>query len=362
MKNPTLLAFLVAIIGIMILPVAQSVRLLLIILIFAGFIYWKRGYILVALGSRALSAKQPDAEKAWRLYLKAWKAGLPANYTIMLGNLFVQRGDKEIALQIYDSVLEKERGKRQPDGEIIISARIARTMALWVLDRRNEAIDELQTVYDEGRRDKTLLINLGTYLLADDRLDAASALLDECEQLIDQSPGLTDNKGLYLLKTGALVEAHQLYEELLSRDDIRFPEAYVHAAKVMIALGKMRKARTYLQQSLEREFFRTSTVSRDEVEQLLEELEKRPDSKDDVDDDDVDDELVSTLYENDLFDDSLPNTEVDEDDDLEPNIELDAEDYDDNDPEVNIEADEEPSVESALFDDDFDDGDEEHKK
>ena len=96
MKNPTLLAFLVAIIGIMILPVAQSAKVLIIILIFAGFIYWKRGYILVALGSRALSSKTPDEEKAWGLYKKAWRAGLPANYTIMLGNLFVQRGDRDI--------------------------------------------------------------------------------------------------------------------------------------------------------------------------------------------------------------------------------------------------------------------------
>ena len=359
MKNPTLLVFLVAIFGIMLLPLSQGVKILLVVFVLAAVIYWKRGYFLVAMGSRALNAAQPDEEKAWRLYKRAWKAGLPTNYTIMLGNLFVQRGDAATGLEVYESVLEKEKARRQSDGEIIISARISRTMALWVLGRKSEAIGELQELYDEGRRDKTLLINLGTYLLHTDRLEEAGNLLEECADQVAESPGMTDNKGLYLYKTGALLDAKRVYDELLEGEGPKFPEAFVHGALVMIALGKSRKAKFLLQRALEREFFRTSTTSKEEVNHMLEELEEHPEGDDD---EDVEDELASSLYDNDLFDDDSPNTEVDEDDELEPNIELDPEDYKDDDPEVVVDPEEMSELESELFDDEYEDGDEEPRK
>lgn len=358
MKNPTLLALIVAIFGILLLPVTQSVKVLLVLIAVGVVLYIRRGYILVALGSRALNAKPPQEEKAWRYYMGAWKAGLPLHYTIMLGNLFVQRGDASVALEIYDSVIDREQKRRAPDGDIIVSARISRTMALWALSRGDEAIGELKTLFDDGRRDKSLLINLGTYLLASDRLEEAGEFLEECDELISESPGMTDNKGLYLLKTGALLEAREVYETLLSGDGPKFPEAYVHGAQVMLALGKNRKAYALLQQALDKEFFKTASVTREMVKQMLEELQQNPNTT--SEDDDVDAELASSLYESDLFDDGAPNTEVDEDDELEPNIELDPEDYDDDeDPEVVIDPDD-LSEESMIFDDDEDD--EEQKK
>ena len=362
MKNPTLLALIVAIFGILLLPVTQSVKVLLVLLAVAVVLYIRRGYILVALGSRALNAKPPQEERAWRYYMEAWKAGLPSHYTIMLGNLFVQRGDASVALEIYDSVIEREQKRRTAQGDIIVSARISRTMALWALSRGDEAIGDLKQLFDEGRRDKSLLINLGTYLLASDRLEEAGEFFEECEQQISESPGMTDNKGLYLLKTGALLEAKEVYDILFSGESPKFPEAYVHAAQVMLALGKNRKAYALLQQALDKEFFKTATVTREMVEQMLEELHQNPNTA--SEDDDVDAELTSSLYEADLFDDSAPNTEVDEDDELEPNIELDPEDFDDEDDdemEVVVDLDD-ISEESMIFDDDDDDDDEESKK
>jgi len=361
MKNPTLLALIVAIFGILLLPFTQSVKVLLVLIAVAVVLYIRRGYILVALGSRALNAKPPQEDRAWRYYRQAWKAGLPAHYTVMLGNLFVQRGDPSIALEIYDSVIAKEQKKRIPEGDIIVSGRISRTMALWALDRGDEAIEELKTLYEEGRRDKSLLINLGTYLLASERLDEARDFLEECSDLIAESPGMTDNQGLYLLKTGALLEAKEVYDTLLSGEGPRFPEAYVHAGQVMLALGKNRRAYALFEQALEKEFFKTASVTREMVEQMMEELRSNPNTK--AEDDDVDAEITASLYETDLFDDSVPNTEVDEDDEIEPNIELDPEDYDDEeDPEVHVDEDD-ISVESLLFDhDDDDDDDEEPRK
>jgi hypothetical protein len=77
----------------------------------------------------------------------------------------------------------------------------------------------------------------------------------------------------------------------------------------------------------------------------------------------ISDELTLTLYEHDLFDDSFPNTDIDDDDEIEPNIELDPEDYDDEeDPEVVVDPDDISELEAQFFDDEYEDGDDEDKK
>lgn len=360
MKNPTLLALVVAIIGIMILPITQTSKIVLIFVAFGVVLFIKRGYILVALGSRALNNRSGNQEKAWHYYTQAWKAGLPANYTIMLGNLFVQRGDASVALEIYDSVIDREQKKRQPNQETVVSARISRTMALWALGKRSEAIEDLRALYNEGRRDKTLLINYGTYLLDEDLLDEAGDLFENNEEHLSESPGMTDNYGHYLFKTGAFLEAKQEFDKLLSDHSPKFPEAYVHAAQVFIALGKFHGAYALLEQALEKEFFQTATVSKESIGQMMVDLKHNPGFSSE---EEISDELTLTLYEHDLFDDSFPNTDIDDDDEIEPNIELDPEDYDDEeDPEVVVDPDDISELEAQFFDDEYEDGDDEDKK
>ncbi len=355
MKNPTLLVLLAAVVGILLLPVEQSVKFLLIGIAMALAVYVKRGYIYVALGSRILGSQGSGAQKAWEYYRRAWKAGITAQYTVMLGNLFVQRGDPSVALDIYDSVLEKERAKRQPDGEIIVSARISRTMALWTTGEKSLAIEQLQELYQDGRRDMSLLINLSTYLLDADRLEEAKDLLDDIADEIPASPGLSDNQGLYLIKTGDYEAAEELYDTLITREQPKFPEAFVHAALAYRAMGSIRKAHDMLLQASEKDFFNTATVSKVMIQQLMEEIERDPQY---ALSDDESNELAEVLYDQDLFDDSSPNTDVDDDDDIEPNIELDDEDFaDEDDPEVVVNPEEFSPVESELFDDDYEDED-----
>lgn len=361
MKNPTLLVLVAAIIGVMLLPIPQGARLTLIFLAFLVLIYLKRGYIYVAMGSRALNAKEPDEAKAWRFYEKGWKAGLPANYTVMLGNLYVQRGDPNVAMQIYDSVIEREQGRKSGDHATLISARVSRAMALWVLGRKEESVEILMEVRGEGVLDKNLAVNLGSYLLALGRLNEAGMLIDEALEQVPESLGMTDNRGHYLYLTGQLQEADKLYNKLIAESNPKFPEAYVHAAMVSIALGHRASAVRHLKEALARPFYQTSTITREDVEELLGQFGDLPGS----DDDSLDEELVSTLYEDDLFDEGTPNTDIDDDEEVEPNIELDPEDYEDEDeedPEVDVDPEDISEFESELFEDEYDDEEDTPKK
>lgn len=361
MRNQSFLVLLIVVVGIMVMPIAQTAKLALVVLALLVLLYLKRGYFYVALGSRALNAKEPDEEKAWRFYEQGWKAGLPLHYTVMLGNLFVQRGDAAVALKIFDSVLVRATRKRGQNAEIAISATVSRSMALWVLNRREEAIESLMEVRKGGKMDKNLAINLGSYLLEEGRLDEARQLIDEASSQLPENPGMTDNRGHLMLLVGQLSAAHALYERFLAEGTPQFPEAYVHAAQVNIALGKYGRAGKQLHEALTKPFYQTSVVTKETVETMLAQIADLHDSSDDGEG--LDEQLVATLYEEDLFDDDSPNTDVDDDDDLDPNIELDPEDYDDDDdPDIDVEMDDESVLESQLFDDEYDDDEEGSKK
>lgn len=360
MKNPTLLVAAAIILVIVFTPVAQSVKITLILLLLIITLYLKRGYIFVALGSRALNGRNPNEAKAWRYYTMGWKAGLPPSYTIMLGNLFVQRGDPTVALEIFDSVIAKQQ-RRQKDGEIIASAKISRSMALWVLGKRDEAIDSLQELRAQGRMDKNLIVNLVSYLLDENRLAEAKDVIEEAAEHLDETPGMVDNRGHYMFLTGSLLEARKIYDTLISDGTPRFPEAYVHAAQVKIALKNHKTAALLLEKALECPFYKTSTVTKEEVTQLLEEQYGLFDS--DVGGDDlIEDVLERTLYDNDMFDEESPNTDLTEDDDVEPNIELAPEDYiDEDESEIEIDSEDISELESELFDDDYDEEEDDKK-
>jgi hypothetical protein len=229
----------------------------------------------------------------------------------MLGNLFVQRGDAAVALEIYDSVIGKEQRRRQGgDATITGAARVGRSMALWVLGEKKQAIDEL----------------------------------------------VTDNRGHYLYLTGAYGEADVLYAKLLGESSPKFPEAYVHAAQVAVALEDAPRAIKLLREALGRPIYQTSTITKAEVERMLLHLLDPDANEEDLEDR----ELISVLYEDDLFEEHAPNTDIDDEDELDPNIELDPEDYEDgDDPEVEVDFDEDDELESALFADEYEDDEEE---
>ncbi|MDD5077293.1 MAG: hypothetical protein PHS18_09395, partial [Sphaerochaetaceae bacterium] len=74
-KNKTFAIVIAVVLVIAVLPVSQLVRILIAVGLAAVFMFYKRGYLYVAMASKAMNAKQPDSDKAWRLYEKGWKAG-----------------------------------------------------------------------------------------------------------------------------------------------------------------------------------------------------------------------------------------------------------------------------------------------
>lgn len=353
MKYRGLLVVSLLIIGLIVLPVTRTIKIVMIVVALVLLLFLKRGTLYVILASRALDGKgKGGEERAWRLYRKAWKAGLEPKYNLMMANLFSQRGDAAVALEILDSVVKRAERFKKRDPHMLTNAKTSKSMALWILDRRDEAIELLQSIIDGGWIDKNIAVNLGSYLLEEKRLKEAKKLIKESSNLLDESPGMLDNRGYYLYLTRSYHEAQRLYDSLIVDREPNFPEAYYHAALVKIALGKHRTAIILLQRALECPFFKTSTITEGEIQTLLE--EQTPLVGNDVEEDDfIADVLARPLYEEELNDEDEEEYEND-DDDSSPNIELDIEDYlDESDAVDSVEIENFSPLESRLFDEDY---------
>ncbi|MHC1692764.1 MAG: tetratricopeptide repeat protein [Sphaerochaetaceae bacterium] len=360
LKNLTMTAVLAALLIVVMLPIAQMYKLVLILLIIVVLLVFKRGYLYVVLGSRILNNTKKDPQKAWYYYEKAWKAGLSPSYTVMLGNLFIQKGDIHIAASILDSVITRQNHARKPNATILANASTSRSMAYYVMGDIQTAIGILQDIRKLGKGDKNLYINLVSFLLEAGRLPEAWEAIQEAAANMPETPGMLDNRGWYLLLSGDLAGAEKLYNTLIADSKPRFPEAYVHAAQVKTALGKISTARGLYEQALAKPFYQTSGITEKEVRGMLSALDTMVDSQSDT----VelgDDALEEALDDSDLFDDDSPNTEVSQDEDeSDPNTELDDDSEYEEEQDGQDDSDDVTNEDSEVYGDEYDD-EEEHR-
>jgi len=327
----------------------------MVVVAFVLFLYLKRGYFYVVLATKTWDK---DEQRAWRLYHRGWKAGLEPKYKVMLGNLFSQRGNASEAVEVFDSVIKRGKLLKLKEPQLLANAKISKSMALWVLNEREAAISLLQELYGEGWLDKNLAVNLGSYLLEEGRLKEAKVVLKETSNALTESAGMLDNRGYYLYLTKAYHEAQRLYDALIIDEEPNFPEAYYHAALVKIALAKHRTAVVLLRRALACPIHKTSTVSAEQINDLLE--KQRPLVDSDVGEHEfLEDVLERALYEEEVSDEDEETVEAADEGEGSVDIEIDFdEDYhDDSDGVSSVEIENFSPLESRLFDDEYD-GDE----
>lgn len=116
-----------------ILPIPVWSRAVIVVVLAAGFIYWRRSIIFFMLGNRKLvgnekKGKQPEPEKAWQWYRKAWDANIRLDYAAIIASTFIQRGDAQYGKEILESIIAKS-----PGTELADTSKVAMSMAYWRL-------------------------------------------------------------------------------------------------------------------------------------------------------------------------------------------------------------------------------------
>ena len=220
-----------------------------------------------------------------------WHPNLKAR--VLYGYYLLKQGRTEDAERVFEryimplrSVRRKEKvkkkGKYQKQTYIKRNKKelLAKTnyaLLLWKRGRIDEAVDMLEYVF---RRMRTTVIygNLGYLYIVQGNLEKALKFNEKAYEFAPQNNVILDNLGCTLLALGKLQEAKDVYEEMFQNEKPpKFPEAFYDYGQVKEQLGDLKGAKELYQKALTYPFSGLSNVTKEEVEQALQRLEKAGD-------------------------------------------------------------------------------------
>ncbi len=144
-------------------------------------------------------------------------------------------------------------------------------LVLYKEGNLSEAKDVMNEVY-ENYKTTNVYCTLGyLYNILNDPKEAVR-FSEEAMEYNNEHPVLLDNYGQALYLDGQYDKALELYEKLMEKKPA-FPEAYHNYALVLLKKGDRDTAADLLEKAAKCSFNNLSTVSKEEIERLLEELE-----------------------------------------------------------------------------------------
>jgi len=344
MDNLTLLMFIAPIVFFLLLPVSAIIKTILIVLFLFAMLYFKRGYYYIIRGTHLINNYPSEYERGWIFYEKGLKCGVSNGTALAVANLFLQRNDAEIAHKVYNSIIKKKEGKSSKDALILNNAKIGKAEALWIFGEREKAVELLYKLYNKNIPDRNIGTILSGYLLKLDRLEEAQHIIDDAFKNRSETVKMVDNRGYYYYLKGFLKDSETLYDKLLENRAVKSPETLYHASLVAISLGDDDKGKNYLTEALKLPFYKTYDVTKEEIEELLNQANSN-----------LDDNLVFDFYDTDMFEDEAQSVDRDYEE-IELNSLLDPDDYYyDEEEEMEIDEDEYSLFESTLLDEYEDD-------
>ncbi len=246
----------------------------------------------------------------------------------------------------------------------------------------DKAIEILQDLRASGYNDDNLEINLETYLLEKGDLKEAKKLIVQSRKSGAESNGLLDNRGWYYIQMGEWDKAADIFDELIDDRHAKFPEAYVHGAQVCIRKGRIDDAVDRLGWALSKRFTNTCAVTKEYVQSLIAGLENPatrdafaramdenvrevslgrefpgfemamqvPSFNDEICRKGPSSNEIGVSYDGDS--DTVPKTDVLDDDDREPNTDLTDEDFEYGESCDADDSDEDDAPDTSIDDDD----------
>jgi len=217
------------------------------------------------LASRAYTSG--DYDKALRLLEKALKLS-PKNSTmrgayawllLKLGNT----GEAEIQI---DQALANAAREEQKS-----TLNVTKSMVLWKKGELDQAISLLEKVL-ESYKNSNVYATLGFLYLEKGDLDKALSFNLEAYDFNSTNAIILDNLGCTRLLRGEYEEAREIYMQLMKLKP-QFPEAFYNYARVLAHFGELDKAIYMCRTALSLKFWNTSTITREQVENTLMELE-----------------------------------------------------------------------------------------
>lgn len=237
----------------------------IIIVIIAAGVFANRSIIYATRGNIAFS--RGDEEQAIKLLEKAYKTkrAMPehlAGYAYLLN----KTGKVEEAAKLMKELLAKNL-----TDPMRLQASVSLATSYWLLGKQEEAYQLLQEFYPDMKSTK-LYGTLGYYkLLRGEDLEETLAFNQEAYDYNSDDLTIVDNLAQNYYFLGRLEEAREMYEKVMEKNP-RNADSYYFYALTLKGLGKLDEAREQVRKALDREFALISSLTKDDVERLAQEL------------------------------------------------------------------------------------------
>ncbi len=240
-------------------------------LIIAGvFIFSRRVTILTYLASQAYFIKN-DNEKAFKRYKAAYDTGMMKSSDKVSFAAFCLYTDRlERCRRLLNEIINSSRSKENDRA----NAKHYMAILAWKEDDLDEAISIMKDVHQDYPSSATYG-SMGVFYLEKAKKDGAlQDILDFMLEAYDYNSSdktIADNLGELYLELGEYEKAKEVYENLLSSEQIS-PVPYYNYALLLEKLGDTEKARENLNKALSCRFNRTLTITREDIESKLSQL------------------------------------------------------------------------------------------
>lgn len=259
------IAFITALIS----SVPNWISIVLMIVAAVLLVIASRGTFYFSKASKIISQRKPGfVENAIALYEKAYAAGVPHQYNLVIGTVFLQHGDIEKGKDALESVLVAK------DKKLVFQAKEALSMYYWIKKDLDKAIELCESAKEMNLKDRNLYINLGSYYLAKGKTKEFKNLIKEAFRSKMESVALIDLQAQYLIELKNYKRAGNFLKSLFDQATPTFIDSYIHYAMIYMYYGEIDIAIKYLKDCLKiATFSNVSIFTTFDIEQMIEYLE-----------------------------------------------------------------------------------------
>ena len=263
----TLLAL--AMVALIIPSAPRWIGLVLMVLAAIFMLIASQGTYYFTKAGKILTQRKPGyMEKAMALYEKADRLGVPAQYSLIIGTIFLQYGDVEKGRRDLEEVMKSK------DKKLVFQAKESLSMYYWIKKDLDKAIELCESARDMNLKNQNLYINLGTYYLKRGRTKDFKILQREAYKSKMDSIPLLDLQAEYLILTKDYKRAGNFLKSLFDQGTLTFQDPYLHFALVYISYGEVDMAIKYLKTCIEKAAFsNVALYSREDIEKMISLLE-----------------------------------------------------------------------------------------
>lgn len=175
-------------------------------------------------------------------------------------------------IQEAEKVLERLLHSKQSD-EIEMNAKLNFALVLWKKGELDKAVDMMYEVYD-NYKNSTVYGSLGYLLIVKGDLKKALEFNLEAYVYNDNDGIILDNLGQTYYLRGEFNSAMEIYKKLMALSP-SFAEAYYNYGLVLMKIEQYEKALEMIKKSASYTLSSLSTITRDNINEKIEEIEKK---------------------------------------------------------------------------------------